>query len=231
MQPLVMALLRHAVAEARQFRPFLHACHCGAHFFHALEVIVGGEGQVALARAHVAHCERLAGPGQAALPVGGGEQIHEAFDLAKFIAHPFAHFAAGVGDFQFLQITRPHINPPRAVPVVFQGGGVAFDGNHPQAVLCAEFQLRVLGLRKEMRAHEFQAQPGSDQGERLGEKEVFCFIAGKKTADHATALLTPDGHGPQKQLAQGTLGRRGVPQRQFDKSILVKAGLESREKP
>ena len=229
-QPRKAALRRHAVAEARQILPSFHARHLRGRLLHALKIVVGGEGEIPFARAHVGHHQWAVQPDERALVEGRGEQIDKAFNLPELVAHPLAHLAARVGDFQLLQVARPGFHPSNPVAIVFQCRRRPHRLDDPQAVLLPQLKLCLLRLGEEVGAQKLGSQARFHQGKRLRKRVILGFIAGEEPAHHGQARLAPDGHGPDEQLAQGARRLGRMAQRQLDQRAVVQAGPQPREK-
>ena len=176
----------------------------------ALEEIVCGEGEISLARPHVAESDggkgvrgRVSG---AEIAESGGQEVEETFDLAELVAH--VDLAGSVGDPQRSQVGGVGIEMTGLGAIVGEGCRGAFDRENPEPGLApglAEVELGFFGLGEEMSAEEVAAQLGFDEIQSQGKGDVGRLVAIGKAAYDGAEGFSADLHGAEEELARGGL--------------------------
>src|ERR1043165_1961145 len=207
---------RNVVAELHEFGPRLDAANNGAQAERVVEVVVDGEGQIALARPHV-HGGNLFPARERRRLVELADRLDEAVNLPQLVAHRRSHRAVLVRHAEGLKVdVAGDLNGAALAPVVL-GVGRRFEGRRPaeEARLApsVELQPQVFGGREEVAASELRAEQSAYKVDALFGRVVSRHIPRLVPVEEgeARARFERDGADvevPQVRLAAARLGER-----------------------
>ena len=200
------ALAGDAVAEVNEFGSRLDAANVHRARSLAIEPVIRGEGEVALAAAHVDQMHGLFdGWGKLRVSHERGQHFHEFVDLPELRLHALRHFAAVGGDAQPAQ--------PRALRIDASLFGLIVGGRRRFAVrrfafeetgvsAVAKFQVRGQQRGEEIGVTKVAAHQFIDQLQRFRLLKVLRHIAGAVAIDELQARPLAQGDGADEHVLQ-----------------------------
>ncbi|MND96581.1 hypothetical protein D3C80_888800 [compost metagenome] len=232
-QPRMFQALGRRVTQLDHVLTQLDPRHLRLALQGVTQVIVDGEGQVALARAEVGHPQGLIG-GQRRRVQGMGKHFDELVDLFPLARHRRDQRLLLVGDAQVMQERTAQFQVTLFLPVMFAGRcltlllhGAAMQ--HRLALL-AELQLRFVAQAQQVGIAERTRQQLGDQRQGLVIGQVAGDVTGLVAVHKRQASLALDGQGFGDDPLQGFFSADMARQHQFDQGILLQAGGEQAQK-
>ena len=226
---------RGGVAQAHHVFAQLHAGHLALQAQAVAQVVVHGEGQVALARAEIDDMDRQLRitPLQRRVAQGVGKHLDELVDLLPLARHRRHQLVPGGGHAQIGEERPAQFEKALLLAVMASDRRLALDhlaDEQARLVLLAEGQLHVLGQRQQVGVPERRWQQAGDMRQGFGHRQVLGDIAGLVGGDERQAGLAFDRDRANGQALQLGFLALVLAQQQLDQGVLHHAGVQQGKK-